>query len=70
MSADDDDFFGEVASGDFCDDVIDLGGGADAVGEGEVDGDGAVVEEALDEEDVFEAYLGYGEGCEFTVEGE
>ncbi len=45
-------------------------GGADAVFEGEVDGDGAFVEEALDEERVFEADLGDGKVGESSTEGD
>ncbi len=70
MGADDDDGAGIFAAGDLGDDVVDLGGGTDAVFEGKVDGDGAGFEEAFDEELVFEADLGDGEGGEFAVETE
>ncbi len=61
VAADDDDLVGEIAAGDLGYYVIDLRCGADAVLEGELDGDGAVAEETLDEELVFEADLADGE---------
>ena len=70
MSSDDDDGVGIFAAGDFGDDVVDFGGGADAVLEAEVNGDGASFEEALDEQFVFEADLGDGEGGHLAVEAE
>ena len=70
MGSDDDDGVGLFAAGDFGDDVADLSGGADAVFEGEVDGDGAFVEEALDEERVFETDLGDGKVGESSTEGD
>ena len=61
MGTYDDDFIGKIAASDLCDDVVDLGGGADAILEGELDRDGDFFEKTFDEELIFEADLGDGE---------
>ena len=70
MGSDDDDGVRLFAAWDLGDYVADFGGRADAVFEGEVDGDRAFVQHALDERGVFEADLGYWEVGEAAADGE
>ena len=69
VTADEDDFLGEVAAGEIGDDVVDGDVLADGVDEAEFDSDWAFFQEATEEEGIFLADDGGGEGEDCAVPG-